>query len=168
MNYARAFTRTAQWTRPADTTQYTAADAVSDVATTTATVSKFLLPNMSKMAGMGGIIHSITLHKTDHDLVGADFDVYFFSAAVAGTGFEDNATIAITDAEWQTCVGYRALTATGDARSVETGDLYTQDSIILPYQGGTDGALYFVVVARGTYTPASEEVFTLTVGGVIY
>lgn len=172
MHIARPFVRTVAFTRPADTTQYSAGDAVSDEDTTTATAATFVLPNMGAMAGMGGVIHSVTLHKTDQDQTGADFDIYFFKGPVAGTGFEDNAAIAITDAEWQTCVGWVRFVASTDAVSVVTGDLYTKTNLDLPYECGTDtttvvAPLYFVVVARGTYTPASAEVFTMTVGAVI-
>lgn len=171
MNIARPFIRTAAFTRPSDTTQYTAGDAVSDN-TTTATLATFVLPNMGAMAGMGGVIRSVTLHKTDQDQTGADFDIYFFTTQPAGTTFEDNAAIAITDAVFQTCVGFVALTASSDGRSVVTGDLYCKTNLDLPYECGADtttvvAPLYFVVVARGTYTPASAEVFTLTVGAVI-
>ncbi len=171
MHIARPFTRVAQWTRPSDTTQYSAGDSVSDNATT-ATAATFALHSMGAMSGMGGVIHSVTLHKTDQDATGADFDIYFFSGPVVGSGFEDNAAIAITDAEWQTCIGFVSLTATSNAVSVVTGDLYCKSNLDLPYQCGADTAtvvapLYFVVVARGTYTPASGEVFTLTVGAVI-
>lgn len=172
MHIARPLVRTASFTRPSDTTQYSAGDAVSDEDTTTATAATFVLPNMGAMAGMGGVIHSVTLHKTDQDQTGADFDIYFFKSAVAGTGFEDNAAIAITDAEWQTCVGFVSLTALNDVVSVANGDLYCRSNLDLPYECGADAGavvapLYFVIVARGTYTPASAEVFTLTVGAFI-
>ena len=171
MHIARPFIRKATWTRPADTTQYTAGDAVSDDATT-ATIASFTLHNMGAMAGMGGVIHSVTLHKTDQDQTGADFDIYFFTTPPAGSTFEDNAAIAVTDAVFQTCVGFVALTAAADGRGVATGDIFCKTNLDLPYECGADtttivAPLYFVVVARGTYTPASAEVFTLTVGGIL-
>lgn len=166
MHIARPFVRTVAFTRPSDTTQYTAGDAVSDD-TTTATAATFTLTSMASVAGMGGVIHSVTLHKTDQDLTGADFDIYFFTTQPGGTTYEDNAAIAITDAVLQTCVGFVSLTASADARSVVTGDLFCKTNLDLPYEcvGGT--SLYYVVVARGTYTPASAEVFTLTVGAFV-
>jgi hypothetical protein len=171
MHIARPFTRTAAWTRPSDTTQYTAGDGVSD-ATTTATAATFVLPNMGAMAGMGGVIRSLTLHKSDDDLTGADFDVYFFKAQPVATGWDDNAAIAITDAEWANCLGFVSFVGSTDGRSVQNGNIYCKSNLDLPYECGTDtttvvAPLYFVVVARGTYTPASAEVFTLTVGAVI-
>lgn len=171
MHIARPFVRQASWTRPSDTTQYAAGDGVSDD-TTSATAATFTLKNMGAMAGMGGVIRAVTLHKTDQDQTGADFDIYFFKTQPAGTTYEDNAAIAITDAVFQTSVGFVALTASADGRSVVTGDLYCKSNLDLPYECGEDtttivAPLYFVVVARGTYTPASAEVFTLTVHAVI-
>lgn len=171
MHIARPFVRRASFTRPSDTTQYGAGDAVSDD-TTTATLASFVLPNMGAMAGMGGVIQSVCLHKSDQDLTGADFDIYFFDTQPVGTGFEDNAAIAITDAEWKRCLGVVPLTAAANGASAVTGDFFCARNVILPYECGADtttiiAPLYFVIVARGTYTPASAEVFTLTVGAVI-
>lgn len=155
--------RQAQWTRPADTTPYTAGDAVSDDATT-ATAATFTLLGM----GTGGIIQSVTLHKTDPDAVGADFDIYFFTTQPGGTTYEDNAATAITDAVMQTCVGFVTLTASADGRSLSLSDLYCKTNLNLPYECATGtSALYFVVIARGAYTPGNAEVFTLKVGAII-
>jgi len=171
MHIARPFIRTASFTRLSNTTQYTAGDAVSDDATT-ATAATFTLPNMGAMKGMGGIIHSVTLHKSDDDLTGADFDVYFFSSQPVGTGYEDNVAVAITDTEWQSCVGFVSFVGSTDGRSVANGNIYTKTNLDLPYECGADtttivAPLYFVIIARGTYTPASGEIITLTVGAVI-
>lgn len=167
MHIARPFVRTASFTRPNDTTQYAAGDAVSDDATT-ATAATFALPSMAAVAGMGGVIQSVTLHKTDVDAVGADFDIYFFSTQPGGTTYEDNAAEAITDAVFQTCVGFVALTAAANARSMALGDIYCRTNLNLVYEcAAASTTLYFVIVARGTYTPAAQEVFTLKVGVVV-
>ena len=161
MRYATA---TVSFTRPADTTQYGLADAISD-ATTTATAATFAIPGMASVNGGFGRIHSLTLHKSDQDLTGADFDVAFFTGQPVATGFDDNAALAITDTEWKQCVGVVPLTAAANGASVANGDLFCARNVNLVYKCETSvRSLYFVVVARGTYTPASAEVFTLTVG----
>lgn len=160
--FDRPVSRVATFTRPSDTTQYTAGDAVSDN-TTSATAANFTLLGM----GSAGVIKSVTLHKTDKDTTGADFDVYFFTTQPDGTTYEDNAAEAITDAVFQTCVGFVSLTASSDGRSMALGDVYCKTNLDLPYLIDSGSSLYFVVVARGTYTPASAEVFTLHVGAVI-
>jgi hypothetical protein len=164
---ARPFSTSATFTRPADTTQYSAGDSVADNATTP-TAATFVLPSMASVNGMGGVIHSVVLHKSDQDQTGADFDIYFFNAQPAAAGYEDNAAIAITDTEWKSCVGFVSFVASTDARSVATGDIYNKTNLDIAYScaaGST--SLYFVVVARGTYTPGNAEVFTLTVGTVV-
>ncbi len=160
-NYSTA---TVSFTRPSDTTQYGVGDGVSD-ATTTATAATFVIPNMASIAGGFGRLHSVTLHKSDQDQTGASFNIFFFTAQPAATGYDDNAALAITDAEWQSCVGFVQVTAAADAASVVLGDLYCKSNLDLPYKcAATLRSLYFVVAAAGTYTPASAEVFTLTFG----
>lgn len=166
MHISRPFVRTITFTRPSDTTQYSAGDGVSD-ATTTATAATFVLPSMAHV-GMGGIIKSVMLHKSDDDLTGADFDIYFFDTQPVATGWDDNAALAITDAEWKNCIGFVALTGSSDGRSVTTGNVYNKTNLDLPYECvAASNSLYVVVVARGTYTPASGEVFTIRVGAVV-
>lgn len=160
----RQFTRTVSFTRPADTTQYSAGDAVSDNATTP-TAATFVLTGMAGISRGGGKITGVWLHKSDQDLTGADFDVYFFDTQPAAAGWEDNAAIAITDAEWKQCVGFVQLTAAADGVSVVTGDLFGKTNLDIAYQCASGStSLYPVIVARGTYTPASGETFTLRVG----
>lgn len=167
MQQERSFTRTVQFTRPSDTTQYTAGDGVSDN-TTTATSATFAMTGMAACEGMGGVIRAVTLHKSDQDQTGADFDVYFFDTQPANTGYEDNAAIAITDAEWARCVGFVSFTASTEARSVQNGDIYCKTNLDIAYQCVAGSrSLYVVVVARGTYTPASAEIFTIRVSGVV-
>jgi hypothetical protein len=161
----RPFVRTMAFTRPADTTQYTAGDAVSDNATTP-TVATFALPSMA-YSGFGGIIHGVVLHKSDQDQTGADFDIYFFDTQPAAAGWEDNAAIAITDAEWKRCVGFVSFVASTDARSVATGDIYCKTNLDIAYECVGGDSLYVLFVARGTYTPGNAEVFTLNVGAVV-
>lgn len=155
-----------QFTRPSNTTQYTAGDAVSDDATT-ATIATFTLKGMAAISNGGGEIKTVLLHKTDQDLTGADFDVYLFRAAPSGANFEDNAAVALTDAEWQSCVNFVQFRASADSVSVNTGDLLARTNLNIHYGFGgmTTRDLYVVIVARGTYTPFAEEVFTLNISG---
>ena len=163
----RRFLRTVTFTRPSNTTQYSVNDAVSDNATTP-TAATFVLPSVSPAIGLGGLIKSVYLFKSDQDQTGADFNLYLFDTQPAAAGYEDNALIAITDAEWATCVGFVALVATSDAASVDVGDAYHKTNLDWPFEcvaGST--SLYSVLVARGTYTPASAEVFTIRIGGEV-
>lgn len=164
----QSFIRRVSFTRPNDSTQYSAGDGVAD-ATTSATAATFELTNMASSLGGSGKITGVTLHKTDQDQTGADFDIYFFDTQPVATGFDDNAAIAITDAEWKQCVGFVQLVASADVVSVVTGDLYCRTNLDLNYKCVTGSTtLYYVVVARGTYTPFAQEVFTLTVTGEMH
>lgn len=153
--------RTASFDRPANTTQYTAGDGVSDDATTPTAMT---FAKVVTTDSIGGRIRSVVLHKTDQDLTSADFVLYLFDTAPAAVGFDDNGAIAITDAEWQACLGGIALAAS-DGKSVVTGDIWSKTNLDLAFQcasGSRD--IYGVLVADGTYTPASGETFTVRLG----
>ena len=153
------------FTRPADTTQYTAGDAVSDNATTP-TAATFLLSGLSTQTGSGGIIRSVSLYKSDQDLTTASFQVNFFDTQPAAAGWEDNAPIAITDAEWQRSIGMVQLLTGTHGFTAVTGDIYTRSGLDLPYQYVTgDSPIYVVLTAAAAYTPASGEAITLIVSG---
>jgi len=149
-------------TRPANATQYAVGDALSDNATTPTAAGYFTLPLVRRKGG-GGKIISATLHKSDDDVTTAAFDVLLFDTVPALAGFEDNAAIAITDAEMKTCQGVLRFTAAGWARH-GTGDTQTvtPESPIGFVCVSTEMNLYGITALQGTYTPASAEVFTLT------
>ena len=90
-----------------------------------------------------------------------------FDTTVVVTGFKDNLIIAITDAEWQTCVGIVRFAA-ADGATVVTGDIWNKTNLDLSYKcaaGST--SLFGVMIARAGYTPASGEVFTFRVSGEV-
>ena len=163
----RNYTRLISFNRPADATQYAVGDGVSDN-TTSATSASFAFNGVASGQGCGGKIKSVVLYKSDQDQTGADFDICFFDTQPANTGYEDNAAIAITDAEWKRCFGFVRLAASLDAANVVTGDLYCKTNLDLPYQCLVNStSIYAVIVARGTYTPLSGETFTVTIGGEV-
>ena len=161
--------RTITFTRPSNTTQYTAGDAVSDDATTPTAATFALATDLSVVGSAGGKIRAVTLHKSDQDLTAASFRILFFDTQPAAAGWEDNAAIAITDAEFKRCIGFVDLTTGTDGVSVVTGDLFCKSNLDLSYRYVTGTSpIYVVIVATDTYTPASAEVFTLTVHGEQY
>lgn len=154
------------FTRPADTTQYTVGDAVSDDATTP-TAATFLVSGLSTTMGSGGLIKAVSLYKSDSDLTGASFQINFFDTQPAAAGWEDNAAVAITDAEWKRCIGFVQLVTGTDSSAVQTGDVFCKSNLDLPYEYITGTSpIYVVITALGTYTPANAEAITLTVSGV--
>ena len=160
----RYWTQEVTITRLANATQYTANDALSDNATA-GTILTFNA--VAPQKGEGGIIRSLVVHKTDQDTTAAAFRLHLFHTTVVGTGFEDNVEIAITDAEWQTCVGSIAIPQ-ASWLNVITGNLQTVLDVNLGYQcAAADNKLYGVVVVEDTHTPGSGEVFTFKLSGEV-
>lgn len=157
-------------TRPSDTTQYAAGDALSDNATTATSAGYFAITfDIIPQGGMTLI--DFTLHKSDQDTTGADFDLLLFTTAPAFAGFEDNAASAITDAEMQDCKGVVRFASTASGSSpgwtnVGTGNAQTVSQPIGIVFAAGSSTVYGIIVLAGTYTPASAEVFTLTVKGI--
>lgn len=154
-------------TRPAgNTTQYTAGDAISDNATTPTAAGYFAL-SFGAPAGSGLLLTDFTLHKSDHDVTTADISVLLFTTAPAFAGWEDNAALAITDAEMLECKGVVNFTSAGWVNTI-LGDVQTVQAslgVVLAYTGTV---LYGIMVAVGAYTPADAEVFTLTAHAKAY
>lgn len=157
---AGGFTRivTAGFTRPADTTQYTANDVVSN--STTAT-SLLVFKNCVRVNGGSGLIHSALMFDSVDAATNPNFDLLLFD----NTGLTlaaDNAAGTIADAELLNCVA--AITFDGTtAANVHTagGNLIVKaTSIGQAFKcAPTTRDLYGVVIDRGAYTPASAEVF---------
>jgi hypothetical protein len=147
-------------TRPADTTQYADGDAISDNATTATAAGAFTLDTEMSLGG-GVMFTDFTLHKSDHDETSADFDLLLFTTLPALTGWEDNGQLAITDTEMLECKGVVRFTSS-DWTNAVTGDIQTVQKTISVICAAADQNVYGILVAAGTYTPASGEIFTLT------
>jgi hypothetical protein len=147
-------------TRPNDTTQYADGDAISD-ATTTATSAGAFTFNFASRDGGGVTLTDFTLFKSDHDETSADFDLLLFDALPVGTGWDDNAQLAITDAEMLTCKGVVRFTSS-DWTNAVLGDIQTVQKTIGSIPTSSSKTIYGILIAAGTYTPASSEVITIT------
>lgn len=147
-------------TRPSDTTQYAVGDAISDNATTATAAGAFTL-NFRHRVGGSLTLTDFTLHKSDQDQTGAEFALLIFDALPAVAGWEDNGASAITDAEMKTCKGVVRF-EDDQWNNVGTGDIQTQSKTIGIVCAADSTTLYGILIAQGTYTPASAEVFTLT------
>jgi hypothetical protein len=148
----------ASFTRPADTTQYAAGDLVAN-STTAGSVTPLSFA-LSNNAGGTVKVRRVRIGKTDTDLTGASFRAHFYTASpVAANG--DNGAYATTQ--------HAAYLGSVD---VVVGLSLTTDDV--GWGAATIGAepaarvdasatLYALLEARGTYTPASAEVFTVTI-----
>lgn len=147
-------------TRPADTTAYADGDAISDNATTPTAAGYFIF-TFNHKAGGGLTFKDFTLHKSDHDTTNATFNLLLFTTLPALAGFEDNAAIAITDAEMLECKGVVNFPAASWV-NVGTGDVMTVPSEICVVPASTGSTVYGILQAGAGYTPASGEIFTVT------
>jgi len=150
-------------TRPANTTQYADGDAISDNATTPTAAGYFML-TLATVPGGAVLLTDFTLHKSDQDQAAADITLLLFDEVPALAGFEDNGAMAITDAEFKTCKGVIPFDA-DDWSNVGGGDIQTVSKTIAIIPTSALTAIYGIMVANGTYTPGSAEVFTLTAKG---
>lgn len=151
-------------TRPANTTAYAAGDAVSDNATTPTAAGAFEL-DVANLIGRGVQFLDFTLHKSDHDVTNAAFVLLLFTTLPAFAGWEDNGALAITDAEMLECKAAIPFAA-ADWQNVITGDIQTVIKRVGVVPLSSSKKVYGILVAQGAYTPASGEVFTLTVHAI--
>src|SRR3990167_3873063 len=86
------------FSRPANTTLYTAGDVVAD-STTQARVLKF--ENIARKIGRGGIINAATLVDNTAESTKPDLELYLFSDQPVME--QDNAAWAPADSEMETC-----------------------------------------------------------------
>lgn len=147
------------FSRPADTTSYTSGDLVANSATAGSVVP------VSFAVGRGGIkIVGARLLKTDEtDVVNATFSLHFFGASpTVANG--DNGAISHTVSEKFGTIALATMTAgTDDAYALANGG-----ESILPdglYYYTASGMIYVLIEAKGAYSPASAEVFTV---GLVY
>jgi hypothetical protein len=143
------------FTRPADTTQYSAGDVMSDAV---GTILRFSTADMNE-----GHVHSGLLIDSSAETTKPEADLFLFDTAPVKVA--DNSAAAFTDAELTHCVGIVPFIAANFHIGGANGAI---QSVNVASNGMTYSAperiLYGVLVARNTYTPVSGEVFTLRVG----
>ena len=138
------------FSRPANTTQYTATDLVANNATAGSVVP--LIFN----TGRGGIrVKGAHITKTDEtDVTAADFSLHLFgSSPTVANG--DNGTLSYNYSDKFADIDFATMVAATDvAWAVSTGlDLNWNTA---------SGNIYGLIEADGTYTPASGETFAVT------
>lgn len=158
----RLVTVSASYTRPADTTAYTAGDVVAN-STSAATVLTF--SGAVKHASHGGFIRSASIVDSVAAATKPQLDLFLFNKAPVMQN--DNAAFAATDAEMLNCVG--VITFDGPNKFVVGGAnglipasfLGTQNQQGFKCAPG-DTNLYGVLVARNAYTPTASEAFQVS------
>lgn len=149
---------TDNFTRPADTTQYASGDLVAN-STTAGSVTPGTL-TVARIAGGSGMLRRIKLHKSGTSVTSASFRVHFFRSAPSTITNGDNGVFSVSGvADY---IGAFDVTLdrafTDGACGFGTPIVGTEMSFKLA--SGT--TLRYLIEARGTYTPANAEVFTVT------
>lgn len=140
---------TASFTRPANTTAYTAADLVAN------DVDAVDVVPLAFATGEGGIrIKTAIITKTDEtDVTASDFSLHLFgSLPTVANG--DNGALSHNHANKFADIDFATMVAATDvAWAMATG---------LDLNWNTSGYIYGLIEADGTYSPASAEVFSVT------
>lgn len=155
---------TATFTRPNDTTSYVSGELIAN-STTAGSVSPmaFRIPY-----GRGFRIWRAQILKSSTTVTAASFRLHLY---------KDSPTVANGDnAAWSTTVsGYQGaidIDGTGAAFTddAKAAGVYVTNSVFAPMfvVADTDMKLYGLIEARGSYAPAAQEVFTVTLLGESY
>lgn len=147
----------ASFTRPADTTAYASGDLVANSTTAGSVVPMTL--TISPFNG-GFRVRRFKLHKSGTSTTNAQFRVHLFVSSTITVTNGDNAAFSVSSVD--NYIG---------SADVTIGQAFTDGSagFALPATG-TDmaaiptgaAAVYALLEARAAYTPASGEVFTLS------
>lgn len=145
------------FTRPANTTQYSANDLVANSATAGSVVPmQFGAPQLN---GRGKVFR-VSLFKDVETTTAASFKIHLFSASPVVTNGDNGAFAVSTAANY---LGAVSIDQSSGATATST-DLW-KDATVSPNIGFSvpnSGAIYGLLEAIGTYTPASGESFTVT------
>lgn len=154
-----------QFTRPADTTAYTAQDGVSN-STSAGTILTLSAVNPDWTTGLslslGGSyqVKNVKLTTNSKTTTNASFDVYLFSSGV--TACNDNAEYGLDFNEKHVRIGKSSLTLLTAGGTNSTCKELVNTDVDLTFTALT-GNLYAQIVATAAYTPASGEIFFLQV-----
>jgi hypothetical protein len=145
---------TGTFTRPADTTAYASGDLVAN-STTAGSVTPVSF-TISRTTGAGGMIRRARIRKSGTSITNSQFRLHLYSASPTvtngdnGTWLSDNAANYIG--------GFDVTIDKAFSDGASGNGLPTVGSEI----NFTSDTIYGLLEARAAYTPASAEVFTLT------
>lgn len=151
---------TASFTRPANVTAYAAGNLVAN-STTAASVVAMKFP-VDACQGRGKVRRA-EITKSNTSLTNAQFQLHLYSIAPTGIANGDGGAWSTNKAGW---VGSLSLGAAMKNAFVDgAGDTMTPDAgveINFSDIAGPGAVLYGLLVAKAAYTPASAEVFAVT------
>lgn len=162
--YSRA---TASFARPANTTQYAAGDLVANSATAGSVTAMTFAFEQIPAGGFTKII-TARMWKSDLDVTAANFRLHLFSASPVSTapsnGDNEAIAVAVDEAGYIGSINFDMTTSGGvsifTGGNAAVGTPMSSREIVMKLPGASN-AIYGLVEATGTYTPASGEVFTV-------
>jgi hypothetical protein len=143
------------FTRPADTTAYTAGDVVCNAAT-------LVFPRCARNGS--AVLQHAKIVTSANVATKPDLDLWLFDTTIAAVA--DNAAFAPTDAEMLTLIAVVPF-ATADFKVGLSGSGGSGNAVCeiknlgIPLNAST---LYGQLVARNAYVPIASEVFKITLG----
>lgn len=150
----------ATFTRPSDTTQYTAGDVIGPVTTPAVqTIAK-----ASRYSQSGGKILNVSVSKSTSTVTLFTVRVHFYNDDP--TPIADNSAWTLLHSDVSKYIGYRDLDiaiSPGSGNGAVAQMAATHMPLPFVTATSSSGNLYAVIAAVGAYTPASAETFALTV-----
>lgn len=145
-------------TRPADTTAYASGDLVAN-STTAGSVTPLSL-SLSPVAGGLGFIRHARLLKSGTGVTNAAFRVHFYETVPTVTNGDNGAWLS-TRAGWLGSVDVTIDKAfSNGAAGIGIPTLSGLQAIVFK-QASAQKRIFALIEARGAYTPASAETFTV-------
>ena len=146
-------------TRPADTTAYTAGDAVT---TATSSAAPLIVANAARVSGGSGVILGGAFSKSTTSVTNASFRIWLFDTTPAAIPNDNAAWLVPVFAERATLIG----TVTVDfATAGVVGSDGVRAPLTMPRGSmafvAASTSLVAIIEARGAYTPGSGEQFAL-------
>ena len=140
----------ASFTRPADTTAYTSGDLVAN-STTAGSVTPL---TFNSAHGFGAVMRA-RIEKSNKTTTNAAFDLHLFESSPAVVN-GDNGAFSIADLSGY--LGKVSVTVNALAGATTGANGSADASAICP----SGAVMYGLLAATAAYTPASAEVFTVT------
>lgn len=151
---------TGTMTRPSDTTQYAAGDGIT---TATSSASGMSVTNAARVSAGSGIIFGGVLEKSATSATSASFRGWIYQDAPSAVPNDNSAFTAAVHADYQKLVGTFTcdMSSVGVAGSDGLRGPITLERTNMAFKLASGTSLTVILEARGTYTPASAEVFRL-------
>lgn len=145
----------ANFTRPSDTTAYASADLVAN-STTAGSVTPLSF-SAARYSGGSGMIRRARLLKTATSITNASFRLHLYGSSPTVTNGDNAAWLSIT-ADYLGSIDFIfGVTFSDDAMAVGVPSVGSE----IPFIPASGSTIYGLLEARGAYTPASAEVFTV-------